>query len=270
MRPTESPGENERMEAAPRVWLMPREHGAYALVLAPLLTAFCRGEPSWAGLGFAVLAVAAFLAHEPALVLLGHRGVRAKRELGAVARRALVRRGLVTVLAGAGALVVAPRAALEAFIVLGVLGALQAFVALRRAEKSDVGTLLLALSASLSGVPVALSNGWAPEHAWLTAGVFAVTGALAMLTVRELIPKRRRAAGVLAYVGFLSVAVAVIALVTRVLRGEVDPAFAWALVPTLSVAVGLLLVRPSPRRLRVVGWSLAAAKVATVVVLVLV
>jgi hypothetical protein len=55
-------------------WLLPREHGAYAEVLFPLGTASCLGRPSVSSLALSVAVVAAFLAHEPLLVLLGARG----------------------------------------------------------------------------------------------------------------------------------------------------------------------------------------------------
>ena len=67
--------------------MLPKEHGAYALVIAPLLTAFCRGGASWVGAGLALATLALFLAHEPGLVMLAQEpddAVRARlaRELG--------------------------------------------------------------------------------------------------------------------------------------------------------------------------------------------
>jgi hypothetical protein len=147
------------------------------------------------------------------------------------------------------------------------LGALQGLLVLGRQEKSDIGTLLSALTAAAAGVPVALANAWDLSTALLTNAVFAVMGGVAMLTVRELIPKRKREAGLAAYVGWLVAVVAVLALATRALSGEVPAYLAWALAPTLSASVALLLTRPAAKHLRAVGWTLAAANVATFLVL---
>ena len=248
-------------------WLMPREHGAYALVLAPLLTAFCRGEASLVGLGFAVAAVALFLAHEPALVLLAQRGGRVRRELGGRAWLALLARGGLALVAGGYALAHADVVTRWSVLGPAVLGLGLVALSVRGLEKSGVGTLLLALSAAAGGVPVMLANGWVVRDAVLTAGVFAAVGTASMLTVRELIPKRQREAGLAVYVGWLTVIVALVLVGAAALRGDVPAYFAWAFAPTLGVAAVLLRVRPHPRHLRVVGWSLAAAKVATFAVL---
>ena len=66
--------------------LMPREHGAYGQLALPLLTALFSGRPTAAAFLYSTAAVFAFFAHEPLLVLLGQRGSRAFRELGARAR----------------------------------------------------------------------------------------------------------------------------------------------------------------------------------------
>lgn len=253
--------------ASPRSLFLPKEHGAYALILAPLLTAFCRGAPSWVGAGFAIATVAAFLAHEPALVLLAQRGARARRELGGAARRAFLVRATVAAAAGLAALARGDLPTRVSVAALAGLVALVGLFALRRHEKSDLGTLLLAVTAAAAGVPVALGNGWDVETALLTNAVFGVTGGVAMLTVRELIPKRRREAGLAAYLGFLVALVVGVVFVTQALDGAIAPYFAWALTPIALAACGLLVARPAPTHLRAVGWSLAAAQVATFLVL---
>ena len=61
--------------------LLPKEHGAYGQISFPLVAAFAVGGVSAGGLLIASALIAGFLAHEPALVMLGLRGPRAKREL---------------------------------------------------------------------------------------------------------------------------------------------------------------------------------------------
>lgn len=61
--------------------LWPKEHGAYGQAAFPLLAAFGVAGPSPAGVLLAVAVAAGFLAHEPAVILLGRRGPRARREM---------------------------------------------------------------------------------------------------------------------------------------------------------------------------------------------
>ena len=58
--------------------LKPKEHGAYAILAIPIVTAILVTGPTVVGLCVAVASLAGFLAHEPLLVALGHRGARYK------------------------------------------------------------------------------------------------------------------------------------------------------------------------------------------------
>ena len=61
--------------------LLPREHGAYVQLLAPLTLSFLlTGGGNVAAALFAGAAIVAFVANEPLLVLLGHRGKRANQQ----------------------------------------------------------------------------------------------------------------------------------------------------------------------------------------------
>jgi hypothetical protein len=207
------------------------------------------------------------LAHEPALVLMAQRGGRAQRELGGRARQALLARGGLALVAGGVALGLGDGLTRWSVLLPAVLGLGLVALSVREEEKSGAGTLLLALSSAAAGVPVMLANGWTPLDAILTTVVFAAVGTASLLTVRELIPKRQREAGLAAYVGWVGVLVALVLVGAAALRGDVQAYFAWAFAPTLAVAAVLLRIRPHPRHLKVVGWSLAAAKVATFAVL---
>src|SRR5688500_4144735 len=84
--------------------MLPREHGAYGQVAFPILTAFLVSDITVAGLLIAAAVVAGFLAHEPAAVLLGLRGTRARRDLQQRAAWWLGCAAAVGGIAGAGAL----------------------------------------------------------------------------------------------------------------------------------------------------------------------
>src|SRR6186997_1145716 len=70
--------------------VLPREHGAYGQIAFPLIAAYAVAGVSTASLLMTVTVIAGFLAHEPAAIVLGQRGGRVKRELGASATRWLV------------------------------------------------------------------------------------------------------------------------------------------------------------------------------------
>ena len=92
------------MARSPVRSLWPREHGAYGQLALPLLTALLSGRPSGPAGLYAFAAVCAFLAHEPLLVLLGHRGPRAQRECAGSARVRLALLSAGALLCGALAL----------------------------------------------------------------------------------------------------------------------------------------------------------------------
>src|SRR5688572_14716336 len=87
---------------------LPKEHGAYGQLSFPIATALlASGGSSAAGL-LALATMAGFLAHEPAAIILGLRGVRAKREDGAKARRWMAGWLAIAIVGGSAALVTMP------------------------------------------------------------------------------------------------------------------------------------------------------------------
>ncbi|MCA9195704.1 MAG: YwiC-like family protein, partial [Planctomycetales bacterium] len=91
--------------AEPAANLKPKEHGAYAILAIPIVTAILVTGPTVVGLCVAVASLAGFLAHEPLLVALGHRGARAQRTTPAAQRRLTVLL-TVTIAGGVNAVVV--------------------------------------------------------------------------------------------------------------------------------------------------------------------
>src|SRR5512140_1483244 len=91
-------------------WLIPREHGAYGQLGFPLLAALGCGRPGVAALCLVLAFVAAFIAHEPVLILLGDRGTRARRESYRDAVLTLAVSGGVAIVAAGVALAFMPAA----------------------------------------------------------------------------------------------------------------------------------------------------------------
>ncbi len=250
---------------------LPREHGAYAQVIFPQLTALALGRPQAAALLLAVAVAAAFVAHEPVLVLVGGRGGRARRELAEHARRRLTLLAAVGSISGIAGLWLAPAAARLGALVPAVLAAGLIPLTLRRRERTLPGELLVALTLSSALVPVALAADVAPRTAAIAAAIWTVVFIPGVLTVRAIIagakarggraPERRLAP---------AASLAIIALALALdLSGRLTAGAAAAMVPTALVTLVFLALGAHPRNLRRIGWSLVAGNVAALAALVL-
>ena len=247
--------------------LLPREHGVYAEVFFPLATALALGEPSSSGVLLSAAIVAAFLFHEPMLVLLGRRGERAKQNIGRRATTHALILGALTILTGtAGVWGAGP----DARLTIGALlspGLLLALLVAAGREKTLLGESLLAVVLSFASVPIAITSGVSLSAAIATATVWATAFLLGTTTVHAIIARSKR--------GAVAPAVAVATLALLLIVGVVtSPAVAgpwWPLaaMPTALVAFAAIALGVSTRRLRAVGVALVAADVATMAVLIL-
>jgi len=252
--------------------LLPQEHGAWGQLALPLLSALLLAEGPWpAPALLAAATVAGFLAHEPWLVLLGHRGPRALSESGPRARRHLwgwLAAAAATGLAGAW---LASPAARLALLLPGLFGAGTIAFVLARRERTIPGELTVVSALASSGLAVALAGGasaavaWLATGTWLTAfaaSVFAVQVVLARAHRKEARdPGRLHAAAALAL--YLAAGLAAAALVPG--RGWV---LAGAAAPTVLLSLAVCLGPFTAQQLRRLGWSLVAATSATLVILV--
>lgn len=250
--------------------LLPREHGAWGQLALPLVTGLALGRPGAAALLLVGAVVLAFLAHEPLLVVLGHRGVRITAELGGRARRALAIRAAGAAAAGAGGLALAPQATLVPALVAAGLFAAAAQLAFFRLEKTTAGELVVATALAACAAPVALAAGAPPRWAAAAVVTWVAAFAAATLPVRAIL-LRARTKGEVDRRPLAAAAIA--ALVGAVLwsgsHGWVPWTAALAPLPVAALALALTAVPVRPQRLTAVGWSLAAASVATLLALVL-
>ena len=139
--------------------MLPREHGAYGQLLFPVVTALLVARPGAAAFAIAAAAVAAFLSHESLLVLLGQRGQRAARELGAAARRWFAAcAGAAAMLGVAGIWLATPAARAALLIPIALAAVLGVWIA-RRQEHTTSGEILSAVSLSSLALPIALAAG---------------------------------------------------------------------------------------------------------------
>jgi hypothetical protein len=243
----------------PGLW--PREHGAYVQLLAPLLTSLAFVPPTLAAAGYALGACAAFLAHEPLLVLGGRRGARTRRELDA---RARVRLALLVGLSGVGfsvALALSQSAARAALLIPAALSLCVSAILLRDLERTLLGELAVGAALASFSLPVLVASGVATGPALaLTAGWTVVHG-LATLVARAVVYRKRLGRGVV--VGASVSALATLGAATLLALSGIVP-LSWCFAP-LPFALVLAAVASGlfrPRSPKPVGWALAAASVA--------
>jgi hypothetical protein len=249
--------------------LVPHEHGAYGQLALPLVTALALGHPNAPSLLLAYALVAAFVAHESLLVLLGQRGKRASQGDGPRARRVLAILGTQAALAGLAGFYLATPVARAALAVPVLLVAGVGWLLLRRQEKTLAGEIVVAATLSSCGLAVALAGNaplaWA-VGAWVTwlLAFTAATLAVQAILVRarskgERDPGLVHAAAALALVAAAFGAVPVLGL---------PGAAPIALLPTACLSIAVCLTRVSPKRLRELGWAMVASSVVTMLLLV--
>lgn len=250
--------------------MLPREHGAYAQLGFPLLTAILLGGPHPAVLLLTAGIIAVFLLHEPIMILTGGRGGRAKRQEGERARKRLAILAAIALTAGLIGLWLAPAEARAAALIPAGLALLLLPLTLTRQEKTTTGELLVAMTLPSTMIPVAIGGGVAPATAVIAAAVWAVVFGLGTLTVRAIIARARKNArpswppALAPILSGLAIAVAL----ALAISGAFPTIAAIAVMPTALVALVFGLLDVHPRNLRRMGWSLVASNIAVLAALI--
>jgi hypothetical protein len=235
----------------------------------PLATGLALGRPGAEALLLAAGVVLAFLAHEPLLVVLGHRGRRVRDELGRRALRRLALLGAAAAAAGATALALAPWSVRLAALAPAVLAAPVVPLAAARLEKTAAGELLVAAALSACTAPIALAGGAPARWAWGAAATWFLSFAAATLPVRAtLLWARTRGERELRPLAAAGAAAIGAAAIGAAAAGLLPWPAALGVVPTAVAAAAVALLRVRPQRFTAVGWSLVAASTATLAVLV--
>jgi len=251
--------------------LIPHEHGAYGQLAFPMLAALAVGHPAPAAGLLVVGCLAAFIATEPVLVLLGQRGPRAAREQAADARTTLVWTAGVALVAGVAAVLMMPTSHRWTVAVPAVLALVAIPLIAFRVQKSVAGELHIATMLSTCAVPVGVAAGVSPLDAALVAAVFAMGFCGATLGVRASISAQRREPASLLRAGAVCVAGVAPVLLWVAPSWLLIAPTAWTTALPLSlVAVILAAGLPSARRIRTVGWGITSAALAAVVLLAIV
>lgn len=246
--------------------LAPREHGAYGQLFVPLVAALAMGRPSIGAAGLAIAGSAVFFAHEPALILLGRRGDRARREVGERAGERLALLLAIALVAGLVAATSAPMSALVTAAAPLVLGAFVGWLVTRGQEKTTSGEMAAAAALAGVAVPVAIAAGVAPSTAWGAWGAWVIAFGASTWAVRAVIAHQKarvspgRRVLPLVVAGAVSLAAAA--------QGVVPWFCAAAAAPMILVALAIAASPPHPRSLKRVGWSLVGASIAAAAILV--
>lgn len=241
--------------------LFPKEHGAYAMLAIPLVTALIAGGLSFTGICIAITAVAGFFAHEPLLVASGYRGYRIQQSTPQ-AKRWLF--GLLSLACLAGCIAFATgslqvRVTLAIFMLVSVLSLMFSVAGLHR---KTIVHLWGMLGLSLPCLPILLAGDTALGTAlsfwavWLT-GFAATTCAVRGMMAKQKHHSRRLH---LCSLAFLSGLIA---------TGVFDHTL-WLLVtlPMLAVSWYLLLWSPPLKHLNRVGWTMVGGTLSTAVLAV--
>jgi hypothetical protein len=255
--------------------MVPREHGAYAELLFPIATVFLGGAPTMSTVLLAIGAIAAFLANEPLLVLVGERGTRLQRTESARAKRALLVFAIFGLTAGIAGIMNAPESAQYAVILPVALGGGVFFLAAQGLERSMFGEALAAFALSSVAVPLGLSAGLGTFDSLAVAVIWAVIALLGTSVVRLTVARTKakddqaRASVALKRSLLIVACLAVIAIGCAAPFGE--RVSLWVLAAAVPVAVVVLIMaafRPTSRRLRLLGWSLVGASLVSLIAVV--
>jgi hypothetical protein len=235
----------------------------------PLATGLSLARPTLAATLIAAATVLAFLAHEPWLVALGHRGERARIQDGPRALRVML--GLVSaaaVFGGTGLWLASPTVRLAA-IAPATLAALVVLLVLLEQERTVPGELTVAFTLAGAGAVVALASGAAPDAATAAFATWAIAFGCSVFAVQTVLQEARSRGA--AQPGPIHAAL-VLAISVGGSAAALSAGLGWrvpaAVLPTATLSLVVCLGRFSAARLRALGWSLVAATSATFVVLV--
>jgi hypothetical protein len=240
-------------------WLFPREHGAYGQLAFPVAAAIGSGIPTAPAFLLVIAFLAAFVAHEPLLVLLGQRGPRARREQYESAVRTLVWSAATAAVDAAIAVYFMPAGLRWTVLVPAAFAVAAVPMIVQKQQKTTIGELHVVLTLTSCALPVGVAAETGPEAAgcWfvMALGFGAVT-----LAVRGTIALQRREPTMALRTGAVALAIAspfIAVLMSE--RLDLHPLLWLSTVPLSLAAVGLAIVPPSARHLRVVGWTLVGS-----------
>ncbi len=242
--------------ASPTVSLKPKEHGAYAIVMIPILTALVTSDASIVGAAVVVASIAGFCAHEPLLVALGHRGRRVRRD-APVARSRATGLLLLSVLAGTTAMWFGTPGVRISLVGCLLLAIASLTLAVARQHRTLGGQLFGVAGLSVPCVPILIAGGLSVPQTLLVWSVWLLGFVSTTLAVRGVIAAQKRQPRALHWSG--------LGLTTVAIAGAVWAGI-WlplASLPMIAASWLLMLWPPPAKYLKRVGWTLVVGTITT-------
>lgn len=238
--------------------MKPKEHGAYAILLIPMVTSFLSWGITTSGVCVALAAFAGFMAHEPLLVMIGNRGARAQRNAPSAWERCslLV---VVALLLGSYALVQAngpARIGLVACLLLAVVGFV---IAVRGKHRTYAGQLLGVASLSAPSLAISLLAGAAWQTSvstwctWLLGFAATTSGVRSVIAAQKQKPR---------FVYLAAMVVLTTAAILLLLPLKLSP---LSCLPMVLAGWYLHFCPPPVRQIRRVGWTLVGVTLFTAI-----
>lgn len=251
---------------------LPREHGAYAQLAAPLVTTLVVAGASTSSLALGAACVVTFLAHEPLLVVLGVRGPRARREAGARVRMWLLALVAFACIAGTAALASGPADLAWWLLWPLVPGFVVIAAAARGLEKRWPVEVLVAITFASLALPLSRAAGADARLGVSIVAPFAVVFVASTVAVRGVLlhgrPTASPAAAVAVRVGAAALTVVGVGALALLASRDLVP---WRSVaaagPGGLAALGFAIRPPSLRHLHGIGYTLGAATLTAALVL---
>jgi hypothetical protein len=236
----------------------------------PLASGLMLARPTLPAALLAAATIFAFLAHEPWMVAVGHRGERARSTRGGRAAWALMALLALATALGGGGLWLAPAAVRIAALLPGGLAAIVVVLVLLGREGTLPGELAVASSLAAAGALVALASGAPAQSAAALFATWAVAFAGSVFAVQTvLVRARSRGAGERGRVHALAILGVTAAGSAAALRTGLGWTVPFALLPTAAVSLVVCLAPFRANQLRPLGWSLVAATSATLLILLI-
>lgn len=242
--------------------LLPREHGAYVQLCAPLVAGFALTGAEIAAVLFAVGALAAFVVNEPLLILLGHRGRRARDRDGRQARVMLVVLATIALSSGVAGFAITDDAARSMAIAALAPAAIVVWLAWRKRERTLGGELVTAVVLTGAGAPVSVAAGITWSTAAALWAAWAVGYACTVIAIHRVLARHRRPASRVDHLTAVALVGVVIGAV--VLRGP-----ALVALPLAASSLVLVVWPPRATKLRAIGFALVGASILSIVLALL-
>lgn len=241
--------------------LHPKEHGAYAILAIPIVTALIIAGPNLIGVCIALAAVTGFLAHEPLLVAWGHRGCRAQGNTPAAKTRLLTFLS-ITSLTGCTAFFAGTASVRWSLVACIVLASTSFALAVAGRHRTLTGQLWGVAGLSLPCVPILIAGGLNTTDALAVWTIWLVGFSASTLAVRSVIAAQKRQSRTQH-----SLVLATLSLLVA-LNCFLSEYWLLASLPMMALSWYLLIAPPPAKHLRRVGWTLVAGTVVSALIVV--